>query len=117
MSTPNRLVQAVAAPQHRQQVCLPEELEHKDDIAEMVVGQTGYTVPWAMWVDEERRCWLAPDCPLTPHPHGTATMQVTRDDEGWHVTVPSGARWRRKPGYYTPGNIAVITLTRRTTEG
>lgn len=66
------------------QAILPENMED-DTIESLMTGQTVYVVPWAMWVDEQRRCWLNPRMTTRPEPHGTANMAVTRTEDG--VTV------------------------------
>jgi hypothetical protein len=41
-------------------------------IGHMNVGETGWTVSWAMWVDAERRLWLIPTQTVSPNPGGTS---------------------------------------------
>lgn len=77
------------------QAFLPETLEPATpQIATMVVGDSGYTTPWAMWVDSDRLCWLHPRYDLHQQPGGTVKMRVERRSDGWHVWPPRGETWR-----------------------
>ena len=75
----------------RQHAILPESLEPAT-IAGMLIDETTYTVPWGMWVDSERRCWLHPDYHITSRPFGTSEMMIQRHEDGFEVWVPAG--WR-----------------------
>lgn len=55
---------------------LPENFE-APTIDSMLPGEGGYVVPWAMWVDEKRNCWLHPDYTVSTEPAGTACMRIT----------------------------------------
>ncbi len=76
---------------------LPEGVE-EPTIERMATGDVGYTVPWAMWVDGERRCWLKPSFTLRERPGGTAQLRVARQDDGYHVWVPAGETWTVEHG-------------------
>lgn len=71
----------------------PEHISH-DSLADMLVGDLRYTVPWAMHVDENWDCWLNVSFVADPHPHGTASLPVRRDSHGFVVALSSDHRWR-----------------------
>lgn len=73
-------------------ITLPEELE-RITIADMQVGETGYTVPWAMMVDRNRGCWIRGDYLFERRPFGTLCMKITRGQEGFAVEIPRGERY------------------------
>ena len=54
---------------------LPEDME-ETTIAQMVPGQEGYTVPWAMWADSERQLWINGKYDIQKSPFGTAHMHI-----------------------------------------
>ncbi|MEU7631682.1 hypothetical protein AB0C34_17090 [Nocardia sp. NPDC049220] len=51
----------------------------------MPVGEKGFTVPWAMWVDQETRYWLRADFTTIPEKSGTSSMLIERLEEGFRV--------------------------------
>lgn len=59
----------------------------------MNIGDAVYTVPWAMWVDLDRRCWLNPKYTAHQTPGGTVCMRVERRKDGYHVWLPKEARY------------------------
>ncbi|QQG96192.1 hypothetical protein HBE99_04430 [Mycobacteroides chelonae] len=78
------------------QAILPEGIE-ETAISDMTVGDVAYTVPWAMWVDRQRRCWLRPDFSVETAPCGTASMRIRKRTDGFHVERTGYAReyeWR-----------------------
>ncbi len=62
-------------------------------IGSLQIGQSGFCVPWAMWVDLDNQCWLNPDYRVSAHPGGTVQMRVSRAEDGFYVVVPPGERW------------------------
>src|SRR6266508_1609463 len=76
----------------RKQASLPESME-EDTLDSMMTGEVAYTVPWAMWVDDQRQCWLHPKYPTHRHAHGTASMRVELRRDGYHVW-PRGERYQ-----------------------
>jgi len=58
-------------------------------IKELRVGQSGYTVPWAMHVDRDGRGWLDPEYTVEqkPTPTGTLSMLVTRTPAGYYLKL------------------------------
>ncbi len=67
----------------------------KNRIETMKIGETCYTLPWAMEVNRERQCFLDSHYPTTPQPYKTSTLKVTRTAEGYVVDVPDD--WAYKP--------------------
>lgn len=81
---------------------LPEALEQRDTIERMQIGEERWTVPWAMWVDLDRRCWLHPKDTTNRAPFGTSDLRIVRVAEGYLVdTSCTEFRWGRaaSPGY------------------
>lgn len=74
------------------QAVLPDALESRS-LSSMSIGETGWTVPWAMWVDRQRRCWLNPGFLAESDPGGTVEMKVELRDDGYHVWPPRGTRY------------------------
>jgi hypothetical protein len=73
---------------------LPESLEETNQLRNMPPMGDGYTVPWAMSVDTERRCYLNSEYTFYPQPGGTVQLYVHRDKAGaYHVRVPRGERY------------------------
>jgi hypothetical protein len=73
-------------------------------LGEMARGQRAYTLPWGMWVDEQRRCWLNPDYPAEAAPDGTVEMPVYRLADGTFEVDVRGLdeQWTPEddPGYF-----------------
>lgn len=64
---------------------LPDNAAVETHLRDMQVGDTGFTVPWAMSVDRDRKCWLRASYPIDPQPGGTVQMRVTRTQDGYHA--------------------------------
>ena len=58
-------------------------------IADMVVGEVGYTVPWAV---DRKDCQLSLDYSVFSEPGGTATLRVERKSTCYEVGEPSGGK-------------------------
>ncbi len=93
------------------QAKLPENLE-ENTIDSMVTGEVGYTVPWGMWVDTDRNCWLHPKYTLHEHSGGTVQMRVELREDGYHVWAPPGKTWsvQAEPGYMSPQDTEYIPV-------
>lgn len=93
------------------QAILPEDMEEVT-IDSMSTGDSGYAVPWAMWVDTERNCWLHPKYTIQRAPGGTVQMLVTLRKDGYHVTPPRGERYQPAsvPGYASPADTAWLPV-------
>lgn len=61
---------------------------------ELPIGRSVYTVPWALDVDPDGRCWINPEASGTTHPLGTATMRVTRVPDGFAVELAASDQHR-----------------------
>ncbi len=98
------------------QATLPQGMASSDhSIAVMDVGESGWTVPWAMYHDKERHLWLNGAYPLRPASGGTAQMLVTRSEDGWHVNaklIEGSYQWNEAGyvGAYPP--IRVVEFVR-----
>lgn len=66
---------------------LPQRLEETNTIDRMKIGQGGWVVPWGMWADHGRRCWLRPKYTFDAEEFGTARMRVDRTEDGYVVDV------------------------------
>lgn len=94
------------------QATLPEGLSDADhSIASMEVGDAGWTVPWAMFTDEERRLWLNGKYTLHHRPGGTVQMKVRRDRTGWHVDASKCDEKRWGGGRYVGGALPIPVAT------
>lgn len=51
-------------------------------LKDLPVGSSGYTLPWALWVDPEQRTWLHPNYPVYEDPQGRAAMWVAHTPGG-----------------------------------
>lgn len=69
------------------------EIFLEDTIAKMRVGDAGWSVPWAMGVDADRKCWLDPAYTVHDSPGGTVEMRISRTSDGYVVEVPRTNRW------------------------
>ena len=95
---------------------LPESLTVQNTIAQMKPGQSGWTVPWGMWVDDGMFCWLHPEYTVHDIPEGTVDMYVTRTANGeYEVTVGAQHtkhRWKpeSRPGYASSIPVARLYI-------
>jgi hypothetical protein len=81
------------------QAKLPEHLQ-EHTIQKMVVGEAGWTVPWAMWADTQGALWIHGGYTVHEHAGGTVWLHILRTAEGiivdvsrclgysWHVGQP-----------------------------
>lgn len=60
---------------------LPESFEHRT-IAGMLPGDKGYTVPWAMFADEDRILWINAGYIVTDEEQGTSHLSIERTKDG-----------------------------------
>lgn len=74
---------------------------YEKTIDSMKVGESGYTTPWAMWVDLDSHMWLHPKYPVEPSIEGTVDMRVERRDDGFHVWPPADEKYTpvKEPHY------------------
>jgi len=76
---------------------LPAELEEKT-IKDLRIGESAWTMYWAVWVDRKRQCWLHPDYPAHDVPGGTVATRVTRQTDGYLVELPAGTQFKPQDG-------------------
>ena len=90
---------------------LPENLE-QTTIETMATGDVASTVPWAMWVDTGRHCWLHPAYHVEERPFGTFTMRIELRADGYHVWAPPGKTWspQAAPGYADSAGTEYLTV-------
>ena len=85
-------------------------------IEDMQPGDSGWTVPWAMYADASSNLWLNGSYTLKTRPGGTVQMSVWRDDEGcWRIDA-SGChdhKWSRGSSTYV-GSFQPIAVTEAT---
>lgn len=74
---------------------LPRSMETVT-LADMPVGLTAYTVPWAMYADRDRKLWLDPNFTFERRSGGTVRMRITRIEEGFQVGYVPGETY--EPG-------------------
>lgn len=81
---------------------LPQD-RYKNTLGTMPIGASGYTVPWAMWPDEDGELWLHGGYNYLDSPRGTVGMKVTRREDGYEVDISANHaksfRWRAGQGF------------------
>ena len=78
-------------------VKLPFHLE-APTVAMMMPGETLYTTPWAMVVDnKDRTCWLRGGYAVFDSQRGTVTMEIHRNGHGFDVKLNDGYRFTLQP--------------------
>ena len=63
----------------------------------MKTGQMGWTVPWAMWVDHEKKCWLESSFLVFPDQDNDYLMLIECKKQGFVADIarlPEGATWK-----------------------
>jgi hypothetical protein len=68
----------------------------------MVIGETAYTMPWALWLNEDRRCMLNVQYIVFPEAFGTIELVVKRTPEGYVIDAShTDYKWEPEadPGY------------------
>lgn len=67
-------------------VILPLDLVEDNRLKDLLPGESGWTVPWAMAVINDR-CYLNGNYDYHEHPGGTVEMKVEHRRDGYHVFV------------------------------
>lgn len=58
-------------------------------IKDMQVGETGYTLPWALYAYPSNYLFARGDYPVRPDAFGTMELGITRvDNASWQLTEP-----------------------------
>ncbi|MFH1635787.1 MAG: hypothetical protein ABIG63_17485 [Chloroflexota bacterium] len=91
---------------------LPED-RYEKTIKEMPPGTMGWTVPWAMYADEDGELWVNGNYPLFPDSGGTVTMLVGRTPMGVVVNIcKCDTKWSRSipcyAGDFTPLRVEEV---------
>ena len=91
---------------------LPKNFENQNQLKNMKVGQSGYIVPWGMWVDLNGNCWLNEDYEFDSTPGGTVQLKVTRVVDGYiahihEMKYSNGYKWTPQtgPSYASPDEV------------
>jgi len=74
------------------QSVLPEHLI-RTTIADLVIGESAYVVPWAIAVDEWNRVWIRTDFEFRKAPFGTSQVKVTRRSRYFGVSRFNGGHF------------------------
>lgn len=78
--------------------------KQEEVIADMQPGDSGWTMPWAMYADNDNALWLNGSYTIHAQPGGTVEMRVWRDagDGYWRVDASrcDRHRWGRGGGCF-----------------
>ena len=78
------------------QSTLPDSLV-EETIRDLAIGETAFTVPWAMFADRPKRLWIILSYPFTLQPHGTMQMEIRRTAQGVQVKSSTLGDFRYTP--------------------
>ena len=67
---------------------LPKSKEEKL-IKDLKVGESCYTVPWAMWVNKDNVCFLREDFKASSSKGGTVELKIERVEDGYIAYIHS----------------------------
>ena len=84
------------------QAKLPAD-KKKKTIGDMEVGESGYSVPWAIKINKNMVAWLDADYTIRNQKSGAADTKITKEAEGYAVEVPTSER-------FTPQVLAELNL-------
>jgi hypothetical protein len=92
-------------------VKLPKQLEQLT-LYDLLEGQEVYTIPWALWADQNGDLWLDIRNPYTNELQGTSSMKVTKKDGKYicDITKCGYFRWARNQTYYSNGSVLISNL-------
>ena len=80
---------------------LPEQFEESNQLKNMDIGDSGYIVPWGMWMDLDGNCFLNEAYTHSPTPRGTVQLKITRVIDGYiaHIhEMNDDYKWDRQSG-------------------
>lgn len=72
------------------QSTLPPD-KHKHLISDMLPGDIGYVVPWAIQVGPDRKMWISPAFPVHDNPSGTAHVMIGMPKSKKYVHVEASS--------------------------
>lgn len=55
----------------------------KKRLVDMCIGELGFTVPWALWVDEENECFINEDFEISQSSGGTVQLKIKKTVNGY----------------------------------
>lgn len=85
-------------------------------IREMDVGESGYTVPWALVISKNLKGELRPDMIVQPSIQGSVSMRVTRLDDCFWLEPPSGGHtWVVPNSIRGPMDVDTSRMPRKAT--
>jgi len=79
---------------------LPEALEELEEktIYRMLPGDTGYTLPWAVWADADRELWINGDYSYDDEALGTSHLRIRRTESGVEVDFSTVGDYQYRVG-------------------
>jgi hypothetical protein len=94
---------------------LPVNFENNSQLKNMKVGESGYIVPWGMWVDMDGNSYLNENYNLHPTPGGTVQLKITKVSGGYiaHVhEMKDDYKWTKQngPSYASPEDVCYGTV-------
>lgn len=98
------------------QAFLPQNL-YEPTIENMMPGDEGWTVPWALMVDQAGLCWLRTDFTHKRCKGGTVKLHLQREDDVdgvqfWIATLYDEYRWKQNDSavehFYNLGYLVPI---------
>jgi hypothetical protein len=95
------------------QAKLPPQL-YENTIEDMTRGTSGWTVPWAMHVDDQGNLWLNGRYTIHDSPGGTVQMRVSKRklSAGYAVDISKCADERWQPGSAYVGGSNSVPVTK-----
>lgn len=92
-----------------------DKFEKEKFISEMKVGESGYTVPWSLGIDEQGYAWINGNYSISHNSGGTCQLKVERTAKGYVATcmdeyARSKELSRGSAGFNGWSNIPLIEL-------
>jgi hypothetical protein len=66
-------------------------------LADLEIGESVYTIPWALIIDDANRCYLDGTCSFKSVAHAAYEQHVERVEEGYLVTLVPKYAYIRTP--------------------
>jgi hypothetical protein len=89
---------------------IPQHFEDTKQLKNMSIGQSGYVVCWAMWVDKDGKCFLNEAYSYHEEKGGTVQLKITRVKAGYiaHIhDLEDPYEWTRQS---MPGHSSDLSL-------